>query len=105
MLISQSFLPFLVKGGGGRIILMSSVAARGGYPTLSVYGSSKACVELLAHTWAVRSWRSFGVPLDCLYRKSLAEKTSFAAIVSHLDPSPVTCGTEVSLPPNLLIST
>ncbi|RDW59352.1 SDR family NAD(P)-dependent oxidoreductase [Aspergillus mulundensis] len=41
--MTQAVLPFTRRGG--RIINLSSISARGGYPTQSVYAASKAAVE------------------------------------------------------------
>jgi 3-oxoacyl-[acyl-carrier protein] reductase len=48
--VTQAVIPHMPRGG--RIINFSSVAARGGYATHTVYGSSKVAVEALTRTWA-----------------------------------------------------
>jgi 3-oxoacyl-[acyl-carrier protein] reductase len=50
LLMTQAVLPFLAPRG--RIINISSVGARCGFPSLSLYCSSKAAIEGLTRCWA-----------------------------------------------------
>jgi NAD(P)-dependent dehydrogenase (short-subunit alcohol dehydrogenase family) len=47
----QKALPLLVKGSS--VILTGSIATIKGFPSLSVYGASKAAVRSLARSWIV----------------------------------------------------
>ena len=47
----QKALPFLRKGAS--VILTGSIATMKGFPSLSVYGASKAAVRSFARTWIV----------------------------------------------------
>ncbi|KAI7521747.1 hypothetical protein KC331_g19610, partial [Hortaea werneckii] len=48
--MTQAFVPFVRRGG--RVINLSSISARGGYATQTVYAASKAAVEGLTKVWA-----------------------------------------------------
>lgn len=61
-----SFLPPKSQGGGGRIINLSSISARGGYPTQSVYAASKAAVEGLTRVWATELGHNYGVTVNAV---------------------------------------
>lgn len=50
LLMTQSVLPYLQPGG--RIINISSVGSRSGFPNLSLYCSSKAALEGFTRCWA-----------------------------------------------------
>jgi 3-oxoacyl-[acyl-carrier protein] reductase len=52
LVVSSEALKHFPKSGG-RIINISSVASRGGVPSGSVYGASKAAVDALTMNWAV----------------------------------------------------
>jgi len=49
MLLTKAALPYIPKGG--RIVLVSSVSARSGFPTQTVYGATKAAVESFVKCW------------------------------------------------------
>ncbi len=51
-LISQAAIPHMVAQGGGRLIFMSSLAARTGGLVSAAYAASKAGVEQLMHYYA-----------------------------------------------------
>ena len=53
----QAVLPEMIEGGWGRLVLISSVAARGGLPRQAGYASSKAGLIGLAETVAVEHAR------------------------------------------------
>jgi len=50
--LTQGVRKHFPSTGGGRVINISSVAARGGFPNGSVYGASKAGLEALTRSWA-----------------------------------------------------
>ncbi|KIN00147.1 hypothetical protein OIDMADRAFT_104129 [Oidiodendron maius Zn] len=50
LLMTQAVLPYLSERG--RVINISSVGARAGFPGLSIYCSSKAAIEGLTRSWA-----------------------------------------------------
>lgn len=51
---------------GGRIVNLSSISARGGYATQSVYAASKAAVEGLTRVWATELGHKYGVTVNCV---------------------------------------
>jgi NAD(P)-dependent dehydrogenase (short-subunit alcohol dehydrogenase family) len=53
----QAVLPEMIEGGWGRLVLISSIAARGGLPRQAGYASSKAGLIGLAETVAVEHAR------------------------------------------------
>ncbi|TDZ74828.1 L-xylo-3-hexulose reductase [Colletotrichum trifolii] len=60
--MTQAVLPHLNRGG--RIVNLSSISARGGYPTQSVYAASKAAVEGLTRVWATELGHKYGVTVN-----------------------------------------
>jgi NAD(P)-dependent dehydrogenase (short-subunit alcohol dehydrogenase family) len=50
LFLTQQLLPHLNKGG--RIVNLSSVSARMGFPKQTVYGGTKAALEAMTRTWA-----------------------------------------------------
>lgn len=50
MLMTQAVIPYLAPKG--RIINVSSVGARAGFPNVSIYSASKAAVEGFTRSWA-----------------------------------------------------
>ncbi|UQC83907.1 uncharacterized protein CLUP02_09403 [Colletotrichum lupini] len=60
--MTQSVLPHINRGG--RIVNLSSISARGGYPTQSVYAASKAAVEGLTRVWATELGHKYGVTVN-----------------------------------------
>lgn len=67
--MTQAVLPYLPpksQGGGGRIVNLSSISARGGFPTQSVYAASKAAVEGLTRVWATELGHKFGVTVNAV---------------------------------------
>lgn len=53
-------------GRGGRIVKISSISARGGYATQSVYAASKAAVEGLTRVWATELGHRYGVTVNAV---------------------------------------
>lgn len=64
--MTQAVLSYLPKPRGGRIINLSSISARGGYPTQSVYAASKAAVEGLTRVWATELGHRYGVTVNAV---------------------------------------
>lgn len=62
--MTQAFLPFV--NPGGRIINVSSISARGGYATQSVYAASKAAVEGLTKVWATELGPKYNITVNCM---------------------------------------
>ncbi|KZL84655.1 short chain oxidoreductase [Colletotrichum incanum] len=60
--MTQAVLPHINRGG--RIVNLSSISARGGYPTQSVYAASKAAVEGLTRVWATELGHKYGVTVN-----------------------------------------
>jgi 3-oxoacyl-[acyl-carrier protein] reductase len=51
---------------GGRIVNLSSISARGGYTTQSVYAATKAAVEGLTRVWATELGQEYGVTVNAV---------------------------------------
>ena len=62
--MTQAVLPFLPQGG--RIVNLSSISARGGYATQSVYAATKAAVEGLTRVWATELGHKYGVTVNAI---------------------------------------
>lgn len=62
--LTQQILPYLPQGG--RIVLVSSVAARLGVPMQSIYSATKASNEALARVWAKELGQEYGVTVNCV---------------------------------------
>lgn len=63
---TQAVLPHLNRNGHARIINLSSISARGGYATQSVYAASKAGVEALTRVWATELGHKYGVTVNAV---------------------------------------
>lgn len=62
--MTQKVLPHINRGG--RIVNLSSISARGGYATQSVYAASKAAVEGLTRVWATELGHEYGVTVNAV---------------------------------------
>ncbi|KAJ4318035.1 hypothetical protein N0V94_004636 [Neodidymelliopsis sp. IMI 364377] len=62
--MTQAFVRHV--GQGGRIVNLSSISARGGYATQSVYSASKAAVEGLTRVWATELGPKYGVTVNAV---------------------------------------
>lgn len=62
--MTQAVLPYIPRGG--RIVNLSSISARGGYATQSVYAASKAAVEGLTRVWATELGHRYGVTVNAV---------------------------------------
>lgn len=62
--MTQTVLSHLNRGG--RIVNLSSISARGGYATQSVYAATKAAVEGLTRVWATELGQEYGVTVNAV---------------------------------------
>ncbi|KAF4980056.1 hypothetical protein FDECE_17953 [Fusarium decemcellulare] len=62
--MTQAVLPYISRGG--RIINLSSISARVGYSTQTVYAASKAAVEGLTRVWATELGHKYGVNVNAV---------------------------------------
>jgi len=62
--LTQSILPHLSRGG--RIVFISSAAARLGVAGQTVYAATKAANEALARVWAKELGQSHGITVNCV---------------------------------------
>lgn len=51
---------------GGRIVNLSSISARGGYATQTVYAASKAAVEGFTRVWATELGQKYGITVNAV---------------------------------------
>lgn len=61
---TQAVLPYIARGG--RIVNMSSISARGGYATQTIYAASKAAVEGLTRVWARELGHKYGITVNAV---------------------------------------
>lgn len=57
ILVTQMCLPFMLSGGGGRIINISSILSQSALPDLSVYASSKGGLDAFTRSVAIEFGR------------------------------------------------
>lgn len=62
--LTQKVVPHIARGG--RIVLISSVAARLGVPTQGIYAATKAGAEALARVWAKELGQEYGITVNCV---------------------------------------
>ncbi|KAF7554858.1 hypothetical protein G7Z17_g2613 [Cylindrodendrum hubeiense] len=62
--MTQAFVRYVKPGG--RIVNLSSISARGGFATQSVYSASKAAVEALTRVWATELGHKYGVTVNAV---------------------------------------
>lgn len=62
--MTQAFVPHV--NPGGRIVNLSSISARGGYSTQSVYAATKAAVEGLTKVWARELGQKYRITVNCV---------------------------------------
>ncbi|EXA34296.1 hypothetical protein FOQG_14464 [Fusarium oxysporum f. sp. raphani 54005] len=62
--MTQAFIPYVRPGG--RIVNLSSISARGGFPTQSVYSASKAAVEALTRVWATELGHKYNITVNAV---------------------------------------
>lgn len=61
---TQAVLPYIRRGG--RIVNISSISARGGFATQTVYAATKAAVEGLTRVWATELGHKYGVTVNAV---------------------------------------
>ncbi|GLA15482.1 putative PKS/NRPS-like protein biosynthetic cluster [Aspergillus niger] len=64
LFLTQSAVPYMPRGG--RIILITSAAARMGVAQTSVYAASKAGMEALVRVWATELGQSHGITVNAV---------------------------------------
>jgi 3-oxoacyl-[acyl-carrier protein] reductase len=64
-LFSQAAAKIMMKGGGGKIINISSIGGRDGDPGMAAYGAAKAGLINLTKTLAVE-WASHNIYVNCI---------------------------------------
>lgn len=62
---SQAVHPIMRARGGGAIVNISSMSARYGYNTISVYAATKAAVTSMTRSFA-REWVTDGIRVNCI---------------------------------------
>lgn len=62
--MTQAFLRYV--NPGGRIVNLSSISARGGFATQSVYSASKSAVEALTRVWATELGHKYDVTVNAV---------------------------------------
>lgn len=62
--MTKAILSYIPRNG--RIINLSSISARGGYATQSVYAATKAAVEGLTRVWATELGHKYGVTVNAI---------------------------------------
>lgn len=72
--LTQKVLPHLAHGG--RIVIVSSVAARLGVETQGIYSATKAAGEALARVWAKELGHEHGITVNCVNPGPVATGTS-----------------------------
>ncbi|KAF6802090.1 short-chain oxidoreductase [Colletotrichum musicola] len=99
--MTKAVLPYISRGG--RIVNLSSISARGGYSTQSVYAASKAAVEGLTRVWATELGHKYGVTVNSVNPGPVDTDMYRAAGPVHLArmeeqnkkvPAEPRCGTE-----------
>ncbi|KAI0149083.1 hypothetical protein BJ166DRAFT_536842 [Pestalotiopsis sp. NC0098] len=101
LFVTQAVLPHISRGG--RVVNLSSVSARGGYATQSVYAASKAAVEGLTRVWATELGHKYGITVNAVNPGPVDTDMYRAAGPVHLArmeaenkkvPAAPRCGTE-----------
>lgn len=65
--MTQAVLPYIKRErGANRIVNLSSISARGGYATQTVYAATKAAVEGLTRVWAKELGQEYNVTVNCV---------------------------------------
>ncbi|ETS73523.1 hypothetical protein PFICI_14469 [Pestalotiopsis fici W106-1] len=101
LFMTQAVLPYISRGG--RIVNLSSISARGGYATQSVYAATKAAVEGFTRVWATELGHKYGVTVNAVNPGPVDTDMYRAAGPVHLArmeeqnkkvPAAPRCGTE-----------
>lgn len=102
--MTQATLPYIRREG--RIVNLSSISSRGGYPSQSIYAASKAAVEGLTRVWASELGHKYGVTVNCVNPGPVDTDMYRAAGDVHLarmeennkkTPAAPRCGTETDI--------
>lgn len=64
LFLVQHLVPKIQKGG--RIISISSVSARGGFPGQTVYGATKAALEAMTRSWTNEFAQKYGITVNAI---------------------------------------
>lgn len=80
--LTKAVLPYIARGG--RIINLSSISARGGYATQTVYAATKAAVEGLTRVWATELGQKYGVNVNAINPGPILTDMYFASGDKHL---------------------
>ncbi|KAF2495813.1 NAD(P)-binding protein [Lophium mytilinum] len=64
MFLVKECLRYLPRGG--RVVNVSSVCARQGWPMQTAYSASKACMESFAKTWAAELGHKYGITVNAV---------------------------------------
>lgn len=79
--LTQAALSYLPRGG--RIVFVSSAAARLGVAGHTVYGSTKAANEALVRVWAKELGHSHGITVNCVNPGPVATGKSPSYIIYY----------------------
>jgi NAD(P)-dependent dehydrogenase (short-subunit alcohol dehydrogenase family) len=99
--MTQAVLPYIRPGG--RIVNLSSISARGGYATQTVYAASKAAIEGITRVWATELGHKYGITVNAVNPGPVDTDMYRAAGPVHLArmeeqnkkvPAAPRCGTE-----------
>ncbi|KAI1362603.1 hypothetical protein F5Y08DRAFT_355241 [Xylaria arbuscula] len=102
--MTQAILPVIRRGG--RIINLSSISARSGYSTQTVYAATKAAVEGMTRVWATELGHEYGVTVNAVNPGPVDTDMYRAAGEVHLSrmeeenrkvPAAPRCGTEADV--------
>lgn len=84
MFLMQHLLPAIQRNG--RVVNLSSVSARGGFATQTVYGATKAALEAMTRTWANEFAQERGITVNCI-NPGPVESDMWAAAGSDIQKS------------------
>jgi 3-oxoacyl-[acyl-carrier protein] reductase len=77
--LTQAVVPHIPQGG--RIVFVSSAAARLGVAGQTVYGATKAANESLARVWAKELGQSHGITVNCVNPDPVATGTYVRSVL------------------------
>jgi NAD(P)-dependent dehydrogenase (short-subunit alcohol dehydrogenase family) len=83
---SRHAIPLMIKGGGGSVVNIGSVAASVGFATDAAYCASKGAVHALTRQMAL-DYASSGVRVNCVAPGFIETEQVRVYIESHDDPS------------------
>ncbi|KAI1621092.1 hypothetical protein EDD37DRAFT_639759 [Exophiala viscosa] len=81
--LTKAVLPHIARNG--RIVLMSSILARQGISSTSLYSASKASLEAFARVWAAELGQKYGVTVNCVNPGPVATDMWFSSDTEYLD--------------------